>query len=244
MTTLVTISDLHLDKETLGVPRAPEVERAITQAAKHAVEIKADWFVCLGDIADPDSGGATLRAIETVQRVALGLAARGIPSIWLAGNHDVVDDGSGATVLSPMLALTPNSGIIVVEDPRLIGLAVGLEMLCLPFAPVARAYDPAKVTKRLIDGAPTGSKIVVASHLNIPGIGPGEETLDMPRGRECMLDLESSSWADFRMSGHYHTRQNFDPGDGGPPIHVVGSPAAHSFGPEAEGERAFSVITL
>lgn len=244
---LVVSTDWHADKETIGVPRLSEVRRCIMQSVEYAIEHRVDAYFFLGDLSDPDSGSAMFRAIELVIEVAFLLTNNGIRFVALAGNHDVDGSSAAASCLSPLAAIERSGGcsgkLKVVEDPGLV-MVGDVAFACLPFTPVARAYDPAKETKRLIDRAPKGAKVVVASHLNIPGICPGEETLEMPRGRECALDLEASSRADFRMSGHIHKRQDFDPGDGGPPIHVVGSVCAFSFGTEADVQPSFSVITL
>ena len=242
---LVIVSDLHLDKETLGVPRAPEVEKCLWQAAEHAQRTKADAFVFLGDLADPDTGGASKKATACAIDIAMALRSWRIPSIWMAGNHDVEEDGTGATTLTPLVVLEEwTSGeIMAVEAPRLWVFDDARAIALLPFTAVARAYDPDVEVRKLLDAAGK-RKTIVAGHLNIAGIGPGEETLEMPRGREVMFPIEATTRAAFRMCGHYHTRQNFDPGDGGAPIHIPGSPAAFAFGEHDGITPAFSVMTL
>ncbi len=249
MTKLVCVSDLHLDKETLGVSRFPEVERALWQAADHAIAINADAFLFLGDLADPDNGGATILAGRVACEVAMQLGrsggqgySTGIPSFWMVGNHDVFEDGSGLTTLESLRPLFDEFHVRLVDGPLLVEMGDDLSLVFLPYAPVARAYDPAKAAREMF--ARARSRVLVASHLNIPGIGPGEETIEMPRGREVMLPLEETRGAYFRLSGHYHARQDFDPGDGGPAIHIVGSPAAFAFGEHDGGAPAFSVIEL
>lgn len=248
---LVVVSDTHGDKETLGVSRAPEVERAMWQSAKYAIEAHADAWIHCGDLCDPDSGGATLRAQACAIEIACALANAGIRSIWVAGNHDCEDGGLGATTLTPLSGVEKSklAGdlVCVAETPRLVWVDDELSVACLPFTPVARAYDPAAEARRLFAEAGR-TRVVTASHLMVPGIEPGEETLEMPRGRNgenVTFPFEETQRAAFRLQGHYHTRRDFDPGDGGPPIHVIGSIAAFSFGPEAEGPPpAFSVIEL
>jgi DNA repair exonuclease SbcCD nuclease subunit len=243
---IVVVSDLHADKETLGVPRAPEVERALGQAVTYSIRTNADAFLFLGDLTDPDGGGATLQAQAIAIRALRALDAQGKRSIWIAGNHDVVEDGSGATTLSPLAALADESSFaVVIERPDAVWIDDGVRIVCLPYAPVARAYEPAREAKRLLDGAgPKGLRQIVAAHLSIPGIAPGEETTEMARGREVVFPLEETVRATLRLNGHYHARQDFDPGDGGVPIHVPGSPAAYAFGEHDNIDPAFSVIEL
>lgn len=245
---IVAVSDLHADWQTLGVPRHDEVASALESAAGWAVENDADVFLFLGDLADPDNGGGTLRAIELAARTAIGLAQRGVDSIWLAGNHCVTEDSTGATVLSPLAPLEgigwPTSArIFVAERPRLIE-SCGVAFACLPFAPVSHAYDPAVEAARLfVENEPNGFPVVVLSHLTIPGIQPGEETTEMPRGRDMPYPFEATRGAVARLSGHYHRRQVFDPGDGGPPLHVCGSACRLTFSEEAN-EPGLLVIDL
>lgn len=249
---MVVVSDLHLDKTTLGVSRKPEVELALQQATEHAIATRADAFVFLGDLADPDSRGATLKAIDVVCKAALRLSRARIMSIWIAGNHDVEEDGSGATTLTPLLGLESASSddwvldhgaeeapIFIAEGPRLIPV-IDAQILCLPYTAVSRTYDPAVVAESAFQ---KGGPVIVAAHLMIPGIVPGSETTEMPRGRAVTFPVRETTQAVVRMNGHYHLRQDFDPGDGGAPIHIPGAPVPFAFGEEGN-PSAFSVIKI
>lgn len=227
---IVTVSDLHLDWETMGVPRLAEGSASLEEAAEHAMEIEAEWFFCLGDIADPDREGATIAAMMETQRVALRLAWRGINSVWLAGNHDVDEHGSGRTTLGGLAVLEsevvlPKHGrIYAAERPRLIDLSDEFALLCLPFAAVSHAYNPAVEAALMMSHARAErKKVIVASHLQVPGIVPGEETTEMPRGRDMPYPFGETRNAVARLQGHYHRRETFDPKDGGPVVHVIGS---------------------
>jgi DNA repair exonuclease SbcCD nuclease subunit len=232
--TIVAISDLHADISTLGVPRFEEVGAALDSAVKKAIELSAAGakvsFLFLGDLTDPDNGGATLRAIEIAQRAALHLSVESVSSTWIAGNHCVVDDGTGESALTPMRALAVFENIFVADCPMVVQLGPSLALMCLPFTPICRSYDPDAWARA--NWPPAGTRVVVAAHLMIPGIVPGEETLEMPRGRDVVFPLEATRGAVARLSGHYHRAQDFDPGDGGPVIRVVGSPLRCSFGTE------------
>lgn len=237
---IVACSDLHLDKTTLGVPRMTEGARALRQAVDHAMKIEARWFFFLGDISDPDNGGSTFAAQGLAIEAIRSLTDANIYSIWLVGNHDIVEDGSGFNVLTPLKVLESMTLGFIADEPSKIHLGDNYHAVCLPYAPIARAYDPAKMAREF--RYDREEKQIVLSHLMIPGIAPGEETLEMPRGRDIVLPLEETSHATMRLSGHYHKRQDFDPGDGGPPIHVVGT-YPMTFGEETN-QAAFSVITL
>lgn len=255
---IVAISDLHADKDTLGVPRYEEVARAFGDASTYATsrsnDERTDVLVCLGDIADPDNGGATLRAVKLVARQAFELAHDGVDVILLAGNHDVCEDGTGMTCLSPIAPIQEvdiqgdgyRAGHIhVVERPCAIEIK-GVRFLCLPYVATSHSYDPETTAAAILANARASRgelPLVVLSHLMIPGIMPGEETTEMPRGRDVVFPFQATRGAALRLSGHYHRRQTFDPCDGGPPIHVVGSACRLTFG-EQDNDPAFLVIDL
>jgi DNA repair exonuclease SbcCD nuclease subunit len=241
---IVVISDLHGDRSTLGHLRTAEVAMAVKRAREHAIDHGADVFVCLGDVADPDTGGSTFRAMEIVIETALALRYRGIPSIWVAGNHDVYEDGSGATCLSPLAAVerafrdhTGELSLIhVAEQPKLVDIE-DVSFACLPYTPVSHKYDPAEAAADCFVEAQQ-KRVVVLGHLMIPGVVPGEETTEMPRGREVLFPLEQTSRAALRLNGHYHHRQTTAEG-----IVIPGSLCRFTFADENH-EPGFLVIDL
>lgn len=241
---IVVVSDLHPDVQTLGVSRFDEVHRSLKKAVAYAIKIGADVFLFLGDLCDPDSGGETFRAIAMLIEAALELASHGIQVILIAGNHDVNEDGTGATTLSPIAAIEKLRGgnelIYVAEQPRFIHIREDVGVLCLPFVASSHGMDLAEETKRLW---PENTRVIVASHLSVPGIIPGEETTEMPRGREIGYPFEETKNAIVRLQGHYHRRQTFDPGDGGEPIIVPGSLARLTFG-EEDHSPAFLLVEV
>lgn len=245
----VVISDLHPDVHTLGVSRFPEVEKAYDQAVDYAIAQKVDAFLFLGDLVDPDSGSDTMKAIAMMIRGSVNLVQHGIRVILIGGNHCVEEDGGGATVLTPIRALqdacvfappgwekTRNETMLsyadtplhVVEEPEVVWLRDDIAFMCLPFTPVSRGVDMKKFASE--EWPMDGSKVVVAAHLSVPGIIPGEETAEMPRGREVAFPFEETRLATLRFNGHYHRKQVFDPQDGGPPIIVPGSLVRLTFG--------------
>jgi len=239
---IVVSSDWHADAVTLGVPRYEEVRDAVHESVQYAIDNNASAYIMLGDLADPDSGGATFRAVALQISTAFDLADEGIRSIWIAGNHCVHEDGSGATVMSPLAAVARDSSLIrVAEEPCITDIAEDLAVLCLPFTAVSRGVDLAKRVKELWPR--DGTKVIVASHLTVPGIMPGEETHEMPRGREIAYPFAETSKAIVRIQGHYHQRQTFDPGDGGPPIIIPGSLARLTFG-EQDHTPAFIALEV
>lgn len=231
---IVVSSDFHPDVVTMGIPRFSEVEAAVRQTVAHAIAIEADAYLFLGDLVDPDSGGATSRAQALIIEVAIECIENQIDFIAIAGNHDVHEDGSGATTLTPLAAVAKRlqAGdweIHVAETPKLVDLGGDVSILCLPFTPSSHGVDLAEATTRLW---PRDRRVIVASHLTVPGVMPGEETSEMPRGREVGYPFAETVKAHVRINGHYHRRQDFDPKDGGPPIIIPGSLARLTFGEE------------
>lgn len=206
---LVVVSDLHGDRDTLGVSRAPEVATALDEAVQYAIEVEADAFICLGDIADPDSGSA-FHAMAMCIEQAHVLAQHEIMNVWIAGNHDVWEDGTGATCLSPLAAIERRDGanglIRVAEQPRVIELPDKHSLFCLPYTPVSHNYDPREAATHAF-AANHDRKIITAGHLMLAGIHPGEETVEMPRGRDVAYPIEETAKSTMRLCGHYHTRQ-------------------------------------
>jgi len=241
----VVASDFHADWTSLGIARFDEVRSAALQAVNYAIAIKAELFLFPGDLADPDTGGGTFRAVALAIELAFLLNRAGIPSVWINGNHDVCEDGTGASVLTPLAALTRHiNGIYVAEKPEVFWpVKDWLGVLCLPFMPASHGVDMAEATRELWKTIPPSARVLVLSHLSIPGIVPGTETTELPRGREVLYPVAETTKATYRVSGHYHKRQAFDPGDGGPPIYVAGAVARLGFG-EQEHDPSFMVLDI
>lgn len=224
----------------MGVPRTEDVGRALRRAADYAKNVGADMLACLGDLADPDSGGATSATQAVYAEVAYDLARSGIASIVIAGNHDVWEDGSGRTTLTPLVPAEEHFRFLyVVEEPRVISLGDddgNVSFLCLPYAPASRNYDPRAFAAR--EMATLTGRVVVLGHLMLPGIVPGEETLEMARGRDMAFPIEETTGAALRLNGHYHKRQVTKDG-----IQIPGSLVRLSFGEEAN-EPCFLDVTV
>jgi DNA repair exonuclease SbcCD nuclease subunit len=212
---IVVSSDWHLDARTDGVPRFDEIEQAIDRSVEVAKLEQADLYVMVGDLCDPD-GWCPTRAIS----VAVQLYQVGIDSIWVAGNHDVVEDGMGTTTLTPLVAA--DIAHHVFEQPGEIMYSRKgkgkIHVVGLPFTPSSHAYDPVITVRRM--SKPNAYPTLVLGHLNIEGISAGSETRDMARGREVFwpIDAVRKRWPQaVCIGGHYHRAQEFKT------IHIAGS---------------------
>lgn len=255
---VVVCSDAHFDVSTAGVPRFEEVERAMREAAHHAARVRADAFIFLGDLCDPDSGPVVLRAADVAVSVATWLSSSGVPSFWVVGNHDVVNDGHGTTSLSPLRSLgrVGSHDVEVVDEPRCVSDGLwSHDFIFLPHVASTSEYAGGlgAAVRSLVE---KGKPAIVFSHLSIAGVQPGEETTEMPRGAERMLPIEAIEEASPRVacvvSGHYHRRADYflqdgEAREGDPgayvPLHVVGSLARLTFG-EEQNAPGFLVLEV
>ena len=233
---IVASGDWHLDHVTQGVDRYEDVVAAARQIVKHATKHpKCDAFLFLGDLADPDDPIRALRAYWLAEEVAESFNANGIPSIWISGNHCPFTDGSGQTILHGL-----RHGAYVFEHP-VLHLHFGMNVVALPFTAASHPYDPAAFVrdcvKRLDEGKRWNLPTVVMSHLMVPGAQPGEETKEIPRGREVVLPHEEigkmlgrGDGRVFVTQGHYHRAQRIMLS--GVEVLVAGAIAKLAFGEE------------
>lgn len=249
---LLLCSDAHADHVTAGFRRHEDVRRAMLRTVEVAVERDVDAWAFLGDLCDPDlRAPETIRAIELALDVAGRLGAAKIPNFWVAGNHDVVEDGSGTTTLSPLKA-AGLSHTMVFEEPEVVRdwhatpAAAGFSVMGLPFPSRRRAYDPDEHVRRHAVLPPEErmpdhrrDTWVFLSHLQLEGADLGSETLDMPRGRDVAFPTEAVKLFDRRFcaQGHYHRRQVVGE------VQVVGALERLTFG-EQSHEPGFLIVEV
>ena len=212
---LLISSDWHGDHVTHGVSRFAEISRAVHESVDRAIEEQVDVYAFLGDLCNPDSGSAVFRTTRLAIEVATRLRASGIKFLAISGNHDVIEDGSGETTLTPLSGLVDEDGMITVcEQPALLMLD-DVFVAAFPFTASAHAYDPvAKWTEfqqkivQLTEHWKCEKKVVVLAHMTeIEGVEPGEETTEMSRGRGVPLPADLMINADLVANGHFHRQQ-------------------------------------
>lgn len=235
-------SDLHLDWVTRGRSRFDDISQAVDRTIQEVIKRKVDRFFFLGDLCDPDRNLTTTRAVTCVMEAAVELSQAGIPSHWLAGNHDVIEDGSGATMLRPFRALPYGRASIWLHEEPILMSAFGAEddpnpvgLLALPFTATSHPYDPEALAQEALA---IDNPLIVISHLAVAGVQPGEETKEMPRGREVLLPretLQKRKAPTLILQGHYHRRQVFEG------VHICGSLARLTFG-EEDNNPGFLIV--
>jgi DNA repair exonuclease SbcCD nuclease subunit len=203
---VLATSDWHADWVSSGVDRFEEIRAAALQTVEVAIEERVSLYAFLGDLADPDDGPRALRAVGLALEVQEKLNGCGIPSVWLAGNHDVIEDGSGRTTLSPLAS----HAVVFERAPQLISLdvrlAVEVFVMAIPYPPASVPVDVPEMVRRL--KVPNGSRGLVLAHCtNVDGARQGEETTEMPRGRGVRLPQEDLPKGWTVLNGHYHLPQ-------------------------------------
>jgi hypothetical protein len=221
-------SDAHADWSTAGFRRFDDVERAFEQTVRAAVDEKCGLYVFTGDLADPDGGSIVLRCAELAVRVSGELAGREIDSVWVAGNHDVAEDGEGTTTLSP---LKHRKRVHVFDVPGGVAIPGGWRVVALPYPSMARPYDAALNASGVRNSIVDYRATIVATHLQLPGIVPGEETREMPRGRDVPFPWEACDPTWLVLGGHYHERQVWT-APNGVRVNIAGSLARLTHGEE------------
>jgi DNA repair exonuclease SbcCD nuclease subunit len=217
---VVICSDLHIDAKTAGYDRYDDCSAALTQAVEHAQEVKADRFIFLGDLCDPDAPNL-IRCIDAAMLCAAELSRVGIQSFWVTGNHDVLEDGHGTTTLD---LLDHVKGCWLSKNPELFTSYLTKKekenpIGFLPYTPSSKNYDPEEVVRGW-KRPPT----LICSHLMVEGIEVGSETEDFPRGRDVFLPtkvIRECFPNALIVQGHYH-KPRIEEVDG-VKIHIVGS---------------------
>jgi len=210
----IATSDWHADWVSHGVRRFDEIQRAVEASLKVAEKENVDAYFFMGDLANPDNGAATIRAIRLILETAAACEEMEIPFFAVSGNHDVIEDGSGDTVLSPLYAMSALTHVF--EQPRAT-VVNGFVVIGLPYPAATAPYNPSEldlVAMYREHAQRESMPCFVLSHLtNIPGVQRGEESSEMNRGRDVKYPVERvSAFAkeNIRVTaiqGHFHKRQ-------------------------------------
>jgi DNA repair exonuclease SbcCD nuclease subunit len=225
---VIVTADWHLDSVTLGVSRFDDLSVALRQLMTTALQERPRLFLFLGDLCNPDRGARTLKAISTVALYARMLAENDIESVWLAGNHDVVDSSDIVSSLTPLGSMP---FLHVVE--KLGSMQIdGWHFVFLPY--ISRVLQAEIDVRRFVErecvlAADKGLRTVIAGHCtHIDGAVNGNETTLMPRGRTMAFPTDiGKRYGAIMFNGHYHTRQHTPSG-----VYIPGSLGRFDFGEE------------
>lgn len=217
---IVVFSDAHGDATTAGLDRFEDVAGACADVLEAASREKVDLALFLGDLTDPDTSRSH-RAVGMLAAFALACKGAGIDFRAIVGNHDVVEDGTGTSTLSPLAA----AGFAVSSKPEIVPLSSGGigAVVALPYPPRSATFDSEAFVRdrgvSLVSSMRREEKglegpllpVVVAGHLMIRGADPGSESADLARGRDVFYPWEACREIFGRdallLNGHYHRRQ-------------------------------------
>jgi DNA repair exonuclease SbcCD nuclease subunit len=228
---LFIVSDVHADASTSGVDRFSEIHDAIHFVADEAINEKERGqevlFVFAGDLCDPDTT-RSFRAIGLAIDIACLLSFARVPSLWIAGNHDVIENERGSTVLEPLRAVSecvPRIKVVDREDGICRHYNDRIAVIALPYVARANHYDPSEFIRDRCYGL--GEKEgfkppIVIGHLTVPSAERGSESDDFARGRDMIFPVAECRrrWGDrcILVNGHYHRKQITKDG-----VHIPGS---------------------
>jgi DNA repair exonuclease SbcCD nuclease subunit len=244
---IVVSSDWHGDWVSHGVRRIDEIAEAVQASVEDAITKKADLYVFAGDLCDPDSGSLAFEAVALATRAAGQLRRAKIPSVWIAGNHDVIDDGRMRTTLAPLVdAWTEEEDVLAFEeaDYRVLELdSKNVALVALPYPHLGKDEQTPHWWESCGDWlADTHAEcplhaLIVVSHLAVPGVEPGEEANELQRGRDVAYPVDAIETLTKRLGvpavliqGHYHRAQTATLK--GLEIHIPGSLARLTFNEE------------
>ncbi len=253
---LVICGDLHLDATTCGVARREEIKRAVMDGpVKAAVDGHADLFVFMGDLCNP---GSRMAVSDVAFPIEVAKSLGDVPSLWIAGNHDVVMSDDGATTLDALSqcdvlpggmtrrpgAFTPVSPVVQTRSPSVL-IHQRVRFLALPYS--HREQDRA-ITGAALKEVESGLPLVVLGHCTSIGgaRGEGSEEAEFARGR-------SQPWPAlppgrirrdvlFAACGHWHDQGEAVSPDGYK-VHLVGSLVRLCFA-DSERTRGFTIVEL
>lgn len=207
---IVVTSDWHLDSITSGIRRRCEIENAIVSSVQTAINKNAHFYFMLGDLSDPNNVRLSSSIATTIESIKY--LKHTIP-VFITGNHDVIEDGSGDHTMLPLKAI----GYRVFDYPIICkftsNIGKNINLVALPYTPSCCSYDPVRFIKDHYKSIDNTYPTIVIGHLNIDGIIPGSETIDMPRGREVFLPITTiKKYIPNVMiyNGHYHRSQSYN----------------------------------
>ena len=230
---LFIVSDVHADASTNGLDRFDEISNALFVAVDAAIdEAKRTSpenvaFIFAGDLCDPDTT-RSFRAIGLAIEAALCLSRFFIHSLWIAGNHDVIENDRGSTVLEPLQKVAervPRIKVAEREEAIVRYYQDKLAIVALPYVARANHYDPSEFIRDRCYGISEKDGFkppIVIGHLTVPSAERGSESEDFARGRDMIFPVGECRrrWGDrcVLANGHYHRKQITKDG-----VHIPGS---------------------
>ncbi len=246
---LIISGDNHYDLKTEGIDRNDDIFKAKQQAIDYAVDLKREgnevYFLEPGDVFH----GVRPRAESIAKAISQYsyLDMMKIPTIIVAGNHDVIDERGKTSALEPISAVGFRH-ITIYHDVVNREIRQGLNLITLPHISKARAAEESyKNVQEFIDDKarlleedldPEECNIVLG-HMNITGATVGAEEFMIKGAHEDFPDvLKKSDKISYIFNGHYHKAQLIS-NPHGAPIIITGSVSINDFGERTETKAFF-----
>ncbi|MGW8761388.1 exonuclease SbcCD subunit D [Streptomyces sp. NPDC055815] len=249
---LLHTSDWHLGRSfhRVGLLEAQAAFLDHLVATVHAHDV--DAVLVAGDVYD--RAVPPLPAVELFDTALHRLAAAGVPTVMISGNHD------SARRLGVGAGLIERAGIHLRTDPDGIGTPVVLSDAHGEVALYGLPYlEPALVRERLgaekagheavlaaamdrvradLAGRPAGTRSVVLAHAFVAGGAPSDSERDITVGGVAAVPTGIFDGVDYVALGHLHGSQTLTPR-----VRYSGSPLAYSFS-EADHRKTMWLIDL
>ena len=231
-------SDWHLGRSLHRVNLLTAQETFLDHLVETARGERVDAVVVAGDVYD--RAVPPLPAVELFDDVLHRLAALGIPTVMISGNHD------SARRLGVGARLMERSGIHLRTDPAGCGTPVVLDDAHGQVAFYGLPYlEPALVREQFgaprpdheavlgaamdrvradLAGRPPGTRSVVLAHAFVTGGAPSDSERDITAGGVASVPVSVFDGVDYVALGHLHGCQTL-----GERVRYSGSPLAYSF---------------
>jgi DNA repair exonuclease SbcCD nuclease subunit len=255
---IIATSDWHFDAVTAGKPRLREFFDYREKLVEVIRKEKPALLAVGGDFFDPGGMNAhkyTSILLETVSILNEVAVEGGGVSVWIAGNHDVVETSEGFTTLSPLVYALEggfssgsdrNYKPNVFERPGLVEFSQRgkgreeFQVLALPYVAKSFGFDWSSVNRFAVN--PRNLPLIVLGHLTVPGAIMGTESKEMARGRDLeMVDLEPFD-PKVIINGHYHAAQIVE--WKGRKVIIPGSPMRFNFGESQDKNKGYTLIEI
>ncbi|MGX2998476.1 exonuclease SbcCD subunit D [Streptomyces sp. JNUCC 64] len=249
---LLHTSDWHLGRAFHRVnlldAQARFLDHLVATVREHGVEA----VVVSGDVYD--RAVPPLAAVELYDDALHRLAAEGVPTVMISGNHD------SARRLGVGAGLLDHAGVHLRTDPSAVGTPVLLRdahgevaFYGLPYLEPALVGDAfgiprprhesvlAAAMDRVradLAGRPATTRSVVLAHAFVTGGRPSDSERDITVGGVASVPLGVFDGVDYAALGHLHGCQTL-----GDRVRYSGSPLAYSFS-EADHRKSMWLVDL
>ncbi|MFI6152643.1 exonuclease SbcCD subunit D [Kitasatospora sp. NPDC051170] len=249
---LLHTSDWHLGRsfhrESLHDAQRAFLDHLVEVVRSEGVEA----VLVAGDVYDRALPG--LDAVELFDDVLHRLAALGVPTVFISGNHD------SARRLGVGAGLIGRAGIHLRTDPGECAVPVVLEDAHGPVAVYGLPYlEPTLVRERFglakgghaavlgaamdrvredLAARPEGTRAVVLAHAFVTGGAPSDSERDIAVGGVAAVPASVFDGVNYAALGHLHGCQTL-----APHLRYSGSPLAYSFS-EADQRKTMWLVDL